>query len=258
MSPLTRCRSATAGLTSTDLRCAGPRATCRPMTQRMLSGATSAIAQHQQEQQQKQQPIALPVAAPHHPGTAASQLQGQELLQQAPGASWASGTVLGGAQPPPLQQQQQGEGAGAGNQGAPHPLTVQVSAVAAGWAPNRAGTAPTGSGGVWVGGAQGVCCRMQLPWFAVAFATCCLLRRFLSVPARLPAYLLCCRAGPGCAGRGADGRFGAALPAAAAARAAANAAARAATRAAAVAQDIVKQLGGQLQRTIALTTLLLP
>ena len=106
-----------------------------PLPQQQQAAAAAAwapdpaAAMQQQQQQQA-------------PSFAASALQGAAATRPAPGQGAPE------APPPPRQAQ-------AGEEGEQHPMTIPVSAVAAGWAPDRAGKAPSGSGE-----AGGVVCGM--------------------------------------------------------------------------------------------------
>lgn len=134
---------------------------CRPLAQRVMSirpvpgqGEVDPFQQAQQQQFQtpQQQQQAPAWAAPVPSGQQQQPQHQQRRLQPAMG-SWAASALPAAvaqaagqrSQPPPQQQQQPRVDEGAGEQQA-HPLTVPVSAVAAGLAPDRSGTAPTGSG----------------------------------------------------------------------------------------------------------------
>ncbi|KAI3424299.1 hypothetical protein D9Q98_009854 [Chlorella vulgaris] len=98
---------------------------------------------------------------PDQAGGASSFQAGQPQQQQQPlsmpprpplASSWAASAVqMQTAEPATQQQQQQPQQQpqrqhlDQGAEGQQHPLTLPVSAVAAGWAPNRAGTVPSGS-----------------------------------------------------------------------------------------------------------------
>ena len=131
---------------------------CSPLAQRVLSvapvpahdgsGGSAVAAAGGAEQQQaaappppvQQQQFGAPsfaVSALQPPAPA----QQQQLVQR------------------PRSQQQQADGE------APHPATMPVSAVAAGWAPDRAGQTPTGSGAAlgWRAGGRGAGCAWLPP-----------------------------------------------------------------------------------------------
>ncbi|EFN51635.1 hypothetical protein CHLNCDRAFT_55034 [Chlorella variabilis] len=131
-----------------------------PLAQRVMSirpvpgqGEVDPFQQAQQQQFQtpQQQQQAPAWAAPVPSGQQQQPQHQQRRLQPAMG-SWAASALPAAvaqaagqrSQPPPQQQQQPRVDEGAGEQQA-HPLTVPVSAVAAGLAPDRSGTAPTGS-----------------------------------------------------------------------------------------------------------------
>lgn len=131
-----------------------PLLACRPMAQRVLSikplpgqteidAAAAQLAapwafdpaaqqapqqyvQQQHAQQQGQQQYQAPAVLPPPPGMGSFAASGVQAGQP----------HVAGRQPPAV---------GAGDDER-HPLTMAVSAVAAGWAPDRSGKAPTGSG----------------------------------------------------------------------------------------------------------------
>jgi hypothetical protein len=133
--------------------------------QRAQQAQQAQRAQQQQQQDQAWASAPHPTSLPQQPSPPQPPLGVQEMRQQLRGSqpisgSWASGALPAttstldqqlqfSQQQPPMQQnqplQQMGRGEGAEGQQA-HPLTVPVSAVAAGLAPDRSGTAPTGSG----------------------------------------------------------------------------------------------------------------
>ncbi|PRW20348.1 sec-independent translocase -like [Chlorella sorokiniana] len=150
-----------------------------PMAQRVLSikpvpgqdGSSSSASFPAAHQQQVQQQVSqAPQAAAPAPAWApdAAAVQQQQLLQRPQqqqaaaglGASFAASALQAAAAPaaaaagsasantaaaqPLLQQQQQRVQAQEGEQDQ-HPMMLPVSAVAAGWAPDRAGKAPSGS-----------------------------------------------------------------------------------------------------------------
>lgn len=91
--------------------------------------AAAAVPEQAHYQQQQQQP-AVGMGA----SFAASAVRAAAPIAPQPAAAAASVVQ------PPRQQQAAQEG------GEQHPMMLPVSAVAAGWAPDRAGKAPTGSG----------------------------------------------------------------------------------------------------------------
>ena len=194
--PFRACDSSTAHLTSLTPH-THPPFVCRPITQRVLSikpmpgqdvGSSSsssssntsfAAAQQQAQLQQQVQQAAGQVPA-WVPDAAAAvhqqQAWQQQHVQQAAagaGASFAASAVQAAAAPtaagpasaqaaagqPPRQQQQGRQVQAQEGEQDQHPMMLPVSAVAAGWAPDRGGKAPTGSGerGGW---AEQKLCRL--------------------------------------------------------------------------------------------------
>ena len=138
-------------------RCGEPA--CRPLTQRVL-GAQVLPGQAQTQQSEQAQQVPASAAAAHQ-----QQLQPSQQQQPAAMGSWAASAVQQHAAPPApggIQQQQQQHD----SEGQQHPLTMPVSAVAAGWAPDRSGAAPTGSGELEVD-------RLGLPLSCCCGAGCC-------------------------------------------------------------------------------------
>ncbi len=135
----------------------------KPVPGQDNEGSSSFAAQQQQQQMQQagQAGQAAPQAPAWVPEPAAAVQQPPFQQQQsaaALGASFAASALQAsaaapqvpgpGAAPtaaqPPRQQMQAQQGQELGEE--QHPLMLPVSAVAAGWAPDRAGKAPTGSG----------------------------------------------------------------------------------------------------------------
>lgn len=128
-------------------------ALCRPIAQRVLSvrpqpghessAAADPLAASGQpaagggEQQQQLQALQLQLQA----------LQQQQATHaQRPAGSFAASAVQAAPAAAAPRRQQAAAAAAAATPGEQHPLTMPVSAVAAGWAPDRTGQAPSSSG----------------------------------------------------------------------------------------------------------------